>query len=68
MMTYAESLRTVSVDFDGRHLSGHYRVAGAVVIAYYAQEVKCTEANDSLSAEQIAQWLLKDMAVSSHHD
>lgn len=67
MPTYAESLPVVSVDFDGRHLDGHYRVAGAAVIAYYADQVKSADLDPVVPANRIAQWLLKDMAAHARH-
>jgi hypothetical protein len=62
MSTFAESLPVVSADFDGRHLDGHYRVTGAAVVAYYADQVKFADLDEAVPPERIAQWLLKDMA------
>jgi hypothetical protein len=67
MPTYAESLPVVSVDFDGRHLEGHYRVAGTSVIAYYADQMKSAGLDQAVPADRIAQWLLKDMAAHARH-
>jgi hypothetical protein len=67
MLMYAESLPAVSVDFEGRHLDGHYRVAGTSVIAYYADQVKSAGLDPAVPADRIAQWLLKDMAARGRH-
>jgi hypothetical protein len=67
MLIYAESLPAVSVDFEGRRLDGHYRVAGASVIAYYADQVKSADLDQTVPADRVAQWLLKDMAAHARH-
>lgn len=63
MPTYAESLPVVSVDLDGRHLDGRYRVTDTTVIAYYADQVKFADLDPAVPPQRIAQWLLKDMAA-----
>jgi len=67
MLTYAESLPGVSVDFEGRRLDGHYRVAGTSVIAYYADQVKSAGLDQAVPADRIAERLLKDMAARERH-
>jgi hypothetical protein len=43
IFTDPEPQQTVCVDFDGQRFEGRYRVMGAVLIAYYADQVKFAE-------------------------
>lgn len=67
MPIYAHTLPPVSIDLEGRHFDGHYRVSGVSVIAYYADQVKSAPLDAAVPAERIAQWLLKDMAAHARH-
>ncbi|MDR5777083.1 MULTISPECIES: hypothetical protein [unclassified Caballeronia] len=68
MQIYAETLSMVSVDLNGQHINGRYRVTGPSVIAYYGDLVKFVSCSKQVPAERLAQWLLTDMAIQSLQD
>ena len=63
MPIYPDAFCAVSIDLQGQHFDGRYRVSGASVIAYFRDQVKAAPLDESVPIDRLAQWLLHDMAI-----